>query len=100
MAVRKLLYRDLVRGVSVYAHYDVLEGLVAIEEEYQEDGTLDYVKARKELPIDKELTPFMEIPHSLKARAISEGWDNDKDKWRRVMNDPDYKYLRIWEGRV
>lgn len=100
MAVRKLLYRDLARGVSVYAHYDVLDGLIGIEEEYQEDPILEHVKAAKELNLSKELTPFMEIPYSLKARAIAEGWDNDKEKWRRIMNDPDYKYLRIWEGRV
>jgi len=100
MAVRKLLYHDLVRGVSVYAHYDVLDGLVGIEEEYQENQTLDYVKALKDVPVGKDVRHFMEVPSSLKARAITEGWDNDKDKWRRIMNDPDYKYLRVWEGRV
>lgn len=100
MAVRKLLYRDLVRGVAVYAHYDVLDGLIGIEEEYQEDQTLEYVKVLKDAPIGKDTRHFMEVPHSLKARAIAEGWDNDKEKWRRIMNDPDYKYLRVWEGRV
>lgn len=97
---RRLLYRDLARGVSVFLHVDVMGGTVGIEEEYDENPILEHVRAMKDLPLSKEITPFMEVPYSLKARAIREGWDNDRDQWRRVMNDADYKYLRVWEGRV
>lgn len=47
----------------------------------------------------RNLTPVMNIPLSVVNRAMLEGWFHDKAAWRRYINDPDNKHLRITQGK-
>lgn len=57
-------------------------------------------RARRELPMDKELRPVAEVPMVVIERAMREGWINDQAAWAKWLNDPDNRAFRVWEGRV
>jgi len=38
------------------------------------------------------------VPIQVYEQAIREGWDDDD--WKKFLNDPANKNLRVWQGRV
>ncbi len=55
---------------------------------------------RDDLPAGKDWREVMTIPSFLVNRALREGWFQDSEAWRKIANDPDYAYFRLWRGRV
>lgn len=48
----------------------------------------------------RTMYPTIYIPELMVEKAVQEGWYHDKDQWTKIINDPAFKFLRIWEGRI
>jgi len=40
------------------------------------------------------------VPMTVINQAIAEGWLDDRERWKRWLNDPDNRKFRVWGGRV
>ena len=61
---------------------------------------VERAKMLSELEPGKDFRHVMCVPQFLLDRAHREGWYHDKQKWKDVINDPQYKAFRTWPGRV
>lgn len=84
----------------VLAKIDAATDELVICEEFLEDQVLVQARQQRERPqlVSPDLKPLGIIPPSVEARAINEGWINDKDQWRRWLNDIDNNKLRTTDG--
>jgi hypothetical protein len=57
------------------------------------------IRASKEGRL-KDMRHIAEIPMSIVEKAMREGWLNDRAAWKKFLNDPDNKGLRVQGGRV
>lgn len=59
------------------------DGNVFLESRQNVDGVLRFVKARAELPDDKDFKYLGEIPKATIDQALIEGWADDDKAWRK-----------------
>lgn len=89
-------------------HYDGIDDRLTIKREQDVEGHLDAVKALKEKPkyVDglgyfAGTIPAIVIEEYIKTVGITFADFMEDDKHiNRILNDPDYKKFRVWEGRV
>ena len=84
----------------VLAKVDMATNELIICEEFIEDEVLAQAREQRERPqlVSADLKPLGIIPPSVESRAINEGWVNDKQQWRRWLNDIDNNKLRTTDG--
>ncbi len=84
----------------ILAKVDLATDEVVICEEWIEDAVLAEARRERECPslVGPDLKPLAVIPPSVEARAINEGWINDKDEWRKWANDGNNNKLRTTDG--
>ena len=71
----------------------------------QQDVTdlLEYCHYRREyIPVNKKsaFRPIAEIPNTVYAKALIEGWAKDPDAWKKWCRDPDNKAFRTSNMRI
>ena len=47
-----------------------------------------------------QMVPVAEIPMIIYEQAMREGWQDDQEKWRLWLNDPQNKVFRITDGKI
>lgn len=84
----------------ILAKVDLATDEVVICEEWIEDAVLAQARIERERPtlVGPDLKPLAVVPPSVEARAINEGWINDKDQWRKWANDLNNNKLRTTDG--
>lgn len=88
-------------GINEYVHHDPMrpDDLI-IHAEQDCSVILDHVKQERDRPVGKEWRKVACVPMIFIDKAIREGWNNDQDKWRAFLNDPDNAGFRVWNGRI
>lgn len=88
----------------IYHSLPGTDGRFALQTVFDDQPALDDAKACREgyhgnrAPL--EMRKVASIPMSVIHKAIMEGWINDRDAWRRWVNNPDNAALRGWQGRL
>lgn len=107
---KRLLSFDPVTGLKTFHEYDHDERETTISYEQDVEGLLDYNKEIQKA----DLTSYKRKRDIWHAAQIPEGiilkWRSEEgidvynpQHWERIrkkLNDPDWKYLRTWQGRV
>lgn len=80
-------------------------GKFIIETRENIDAVQDKVNRYREFRETKEgrlqdMRHVAEIPMTIVEKAMREGWFNDRKAWKKFLNDPDNKGLRVQGGRV
>lgn len=93
---------DRYNGLTEYIHHDPMRPNDLIIETVQDDfqPILDDVKVARDAPVGKEWRLVAKLPMIFYHQAAQEGWLHDKAKWRKLLNDPDLKAFRVWNGRI
>tara|TARA_Y100000992_G_scaffold277054_1_gene221660 strand:+ start:234 stop:527 length:294 start_codon:yes stop_codon:yes gene_type:complete len=61
---------------------------------------IKYTKHLGEQTPSKEFRHVAEIPMVIYEKACLEGWANDKDAWKKWLNNPENKPFRSWQGKI
>lgn len=89
-------------GMRTYVEDNPHDEMNPIIHEHNDVGrTLDQAKIfRDDLPPDKEWRAVMTIPPFLMNELLRTGKIHDQAALRKMANDSNYAYLRLWRGRV
>lgn len=93
-------------GASMAEVAAVEENGETVIERYQDcQSVVDRARLHRDIGADRlwgeEKVRFVaSIPQILIDQAIREGWIHDADRWTRLLNDCDYRDLRIGGGRL
>lgn len=72
------------RKVAIWHEED---GRKLIETRQDCDGIIEFVKARAQMPSDKDFKPIGEIPLATLGQAFREGWADDDKAWRKWFRE-------------
>lgn len=95
MTLRRILDAD--GDVVRVVHAD--DETICFETIQDVEPVLDWVRARREQPVDPVMTPVAEVPIYVVEQAMREGWFHDRARWKRWVNDRDHYKFRITDGR-
>lgn len=106
---KRLLSYDPLTGLKTWHDYD--ETTKSTKIGYEQEGLDDFLELNKEMAsqVDakykkREAWHAATIPAYLVVKWRDEGIDvfnpKDYEAVRRKLNDPEYKYLRTWQGRI
>lgn len=97
----------LVERRDAYEHWIKVEGdKVHHREVYNDDPALKLAQMVREThkprrgDTQEAMRHQFVIPESMLATSIVEGWYADQAKWRRIVNDIDYRKLKTTDERV
>ncbi len=71
---------------------------LVIRELWFEENLKDVAAMQRDLNSHKDAKPLAVVPKGVQAQAINEGWINDRQQWKKWLNDADNKYLRVTDG--
>jgi|GEM_PF-647738 len=61
---------------------------------------VEFVKARRDAPVDRAWTHLAEVPMAVVGQWMRDGGLDDEAHVRRWINDPANRAFRVYEGRV
>ncbi|MEM8971753.1 MAG: hypothetical protein AAGD43_06820 [Pseudomonadota bacterium] len=87
-------------GKEIWIKIDRATDEVLIREDWIEEDMVEVAKAVRDRPplVGPDLRPLAVIPAAVQSQAINEGWINDRQQWKKWMNDIDNRYLRTSDG--
>jgi hypothetical protein len=92
---------DQLGNVIRVAHTDKADGRMTFETIEDHAPTIESAKVIREHQNPKAMLRHVaRVPMVIYEQAVREGWANDQDRWRKWLNDPDNKDLRVWQGAV
>lgn len=77
-----------------------MDGNVHFETRQDCEPIVEFVKARRDAPPDREWTHLAEVPMSVIGQWMRDGCLDDEAHVRRWINDPDNRAFRVYAGRV
>jgi hypothetical protein len=87
--------------VRRHAHNDTEDGRFVIASEMECDQLIRENRALREQPSQKgDFRLAARIPMPIVEKMMLDGSFHDEDAWKRVLNNPEYRDFRVWEGRV
>lgn len=94
----KLVYQDFdgIRRTAIWD--DDKPGVLTVNTEVQLGRLLENNAALEEQQVGRDFKLAARVPLTIWEQSFHENWD--EARWARFLNDPDYKYLRVWKGRV
>lgn len=63
------------------------DGQTYIESRQDAEPIVEFVKARAEMPDDKDFRFIGSVPMAAVNQALTEGWADDPKRWRRYLKD-------------
>lgn len=111
MTVKRLLDYDSLAGIATYHHYDDATDTTGIERVQDVGSFIEHNKRLQNNPnykqngMKKEFLHVAHIPNIiiekwLKEEGINVFKKQDRERVRKKLNDPDWKYLRTTPGKV
>ena len=87
---------------SIVRTFELIDERTVWRAEQDVDGILSDVAEDRETQDlhGRAFRPVAKIPIEVVNRAMREGWMNDRQAWRRWLNDGDNRAFRVWQGRV
>lgn len=71
------------------------DGKTYIESRQDAEPIVEFVKARAEMPDDKDFKYVGSVPMAAVNQALIEGWCNDPQAWRKYLRD-NPKFSAAW----